>query len=119
MAIELGAVRAVVVFSNDPAKLADWYKQVFALREFYRVDHFIGLAAAGLSVFIQRTSEGHRPGVGGVRPHFTVASCQRAHEAVLAAGGTSLLGVTDTGDEWVAAATDPDGNPLGFLQPKQ
>ncbi|MCK5799180.1 MAG: hypothetical protein KAI47_18430 [Deltaproteobacteria bacterium] len=119
MAIELGAVRAVVVFSDDPARLADWYKKVFALREFYRVEGFVGLAAAGVTFFIQRTSEGHTPGIGGIRPHFVVASCRVAHASLVEAGATSILGVTDTGDEWVAAVQDPDGNPLGLFQPKQ
>jgi len=119
MKAALGDVRAVVLFSDEPRQLADWYKKVFALREVVSQPHFIGLRAGGCTLFVQRTSEGHRPGVGGIRPHFTVGDCRAVHGAILAAGGRSLLDVTDTGGEWVAAAQDPHGNPVGLLQPKR
>ena len=116
--IKLGSVRAVVVFSDRPRALADWYKGVFALEEIVTLDHFIGLYTGSVTLFVQQTSEGHQPGMGGVRPHFTVDDCQAALDELLAAGATTVLGVTDTGGEYVAAAADPEGNPLGLLQPK-
>jgi predicted enzyme related to lactoylglutathione lyase len=115
--IEIGEVRAVVIFADRPRELADWYQRVFALSEFVATPGFIGLAtAAGLAIFIQRTSEGHTPGVGGIRPHFTVADCDQALRTLREAGaGKVLLPVTDTGDEHVAAIQDPEGNPIGLL----
>ena len=115
--IPIEDVRAVVIFANRPRELADWYKRVFALNEFVGTDGFIGLATgAGLAIFIQRTSEGHAPGVGGIRPHFTVPDCDTALRALREAGaGEVLLPVTDTGDEHVAAVKDPEGNPIGLL----
>jgi len=117
MGIEVRDVRAVVIFANRPRELADWYKRVFALTEFVGTESFIGLATgAGLSIFIQHTSEGHTPGVGGIRPHFTVPDCDAALRALREAGaGKVLLPVTDTGDEHVAAVQDPEGNPIGLL----
>lgn len=116
--IKLGSVNAVVVFADQPRQLADWYKRVFALQEIVTHDHFIGLHAGSLTLFVQQTSEGHKPGMGGIRPHFTVADCRAAFDAAVAAGAGEVLGITDTGGEWVAAISDPEGNPLGLLQPK-
>ncbi len=116
--IKLGDVRAVVVFADRPRRLADWYRQVFSLQEIVTYDHFIGLHAGSLTLFVQQTSEGHQPGMGGVRPHFTVADCRAAFDAAIAAGAVEVLQVTDTGGEWVAAIADPEGNPLGLLQQK-
>lgn len=116
--IQLGQVQAVVFFSDAPRQLAAWYQGVFELREVYSSDDFIGLSAGSVSLFIQRSSEGHRPGMGGVRPHFTVSSCSQALERLREAGAGQVLGLTDTGGELVAAVTDPEGNPLGLLQHK-
>ncbi len=116
--IKLGNVCAVVVFSDEPRALADWYKRVFVLQEIVTLDHFIGLFAGAVTVFVQQTSEGHQPGIGGVRPHFTVTECRAAFDELLAAGAKKVLGVTDTGGEYVAAVADPEGNPIGLLQPK-
>jgi predicted enzyme related to lactoylglutathione lyase len=115
--IEIRDVRAVVIFADRPRELADWYKKVFALSEFVGSEGFIGLAtSAGVAIFIQRTSEGHTPGVGGIRPHFSVPDCDAALRALREAGaGKVLLPVTDTGDEHVAAIQDPEGNPIGLL----
>lgn len=118
MSIELGAVRAVVVFSDAPEQLASWYAEVFTLREVFRTTGFIGLAAGAVTIFVQKTGEGMKPGVGGIRPHFTVGDCRGAYLALLEAGARSLLPVSDAGGEWVAAVQDPDGNALGLLQPK-
>jgi predicted enzyme related to lactoylglutathione lyase len=118
--IEIADVRAVVVFSNQPEELAGWYRKVFALDQFVTTADFVGLATgSGLAIFIQRSSEGHAPGIGGIRPHFTVADCQHTFRELLAAGAQRvLLAPTDTGDEWVAAVQDPEGNPVGLLAPK-
>jgi predicted enzyme related to lactoylglutathione lyase len=116
--IKLGGVAAVVVFSDNPSRLAAWYREVFDVREVVNQGDFIGLYAGKLTLFIQRTSEGHRPGVGGVRPHFVVAACHAASDRLRQAGASELLPVTDTGGELVAAFQDPEGNPIGLLQPK-
>ncbi len=115
--IPIEDVRAVVIFADRPRELAEWYKRVFAVKEFVGSDGFIGLATSGgLAIFIQLTSEGHTPGVGGIRPHFTVPDCEAALRACREAGaGAVLLPVTDTGDEHVAAVQDPEGNPIGLL----
>lgn len=115
---KLGRVPAVVIFSDDPPLLAGWYREVFDVRDVVNQGDFVGLYAGEVTLFIQRTSEGHRPGIGGVRPHFVVASCQGAFERLLAASARPLLPVTDTGGELVAAVQDPEGNPIGLLQPK-
>lgn len=117
--IKLGDIRAVVVFSDRPRTLADWYKGVFDLEEIFTLDHFIGLFAGSVSLFVQQTSEGHQPGMGGARFHFTVDDCEAALGELMAAGAAEVLGVTDTGGEYVAAAADPEGNPIGLLQPKR
>jgi len=114
--IKLEQVQAVVIFSDDPRRLADWYAGVFELKEVYTSESFIGLAAGRVNLFIQRTSEGHRPGIGGIRPHFSVADCREAFGQLVAAGANQLLGVTNTGGELVAAVQDPEGNPFGLLQ---
>ena len=116
--IKLNAIRAVVFFADQPRQLADWYRQVFSLQEIVTLDHFIGLFTGELTLFIQQTSEGHQPGIGGVRPHFTVDSCEAALAQLMEAGARQILGVTDTGGEFVAAVADPEGNPIGLLQPK-
>ena len=113
--IHLQDVRAVVIFSDDPPVLAAWYRRVFALREIANSPDFIGLAAESVALFIQRTSEGHRPGVGGIRPHFTVEDCRGAYRELLDAGGRTLLPPTDIDGETVAAVQDPEGNPIGLL----
>lgn len=113
--IKIKDVRAVVIFSDDPARLAAWYRRLFTLREMVSTPDFIGLAAEGVALFIQRTSEGHRPGVGGIRPHFTVESCAVAYQQMVEAGARTLLPPTDVGGEMVAAVQDPDGNPIGLL----
>ena len=114
--VKLGAVQAVVIFSDDPRRLADWYKRALAVREVVTSSDFIGLAGGAVTLFIQRTSEGHRPGMGGIRPHFSVDSCEQAFRQLLEAGAKEVLAVVNTGGEWVAAVADPDGNPLGLLQ---
>ncbi len=116
--IRLGEVRAIVVFSDEPRLLAAWYKRVFELQEVVSSPDFIGLHAGEATIFVQRTSEGHRPGVGGIRPHFNVEDCRAAHRELTEAGARTLLPVTDTGDELVAALQDPEGNPIGILSPK-
>jgi predicted enzyme related to lactoylglutathione lyase len=114
--IKLEQVQAVVIFSDEPRALADWYAGVFEVREVYSSTGFIGLAAGRVNLFIQRTSEGHRPGIGGIRPHFTVADCRESFQQLVAAGASQILGVTNTGGELVAAVRDPEGNPIGLLQ---
>ena len=116
--IALAEIRAVVIFSDQPPLLAAWYRQVFGLRELVSSPDFVGLAAPRVALFIQRTSEGQRPGAGGIRPHFTVRDCRQALAELVEAGARVLLPLSDTGDEWVAAVQDPEGNPLGLLQPK-
>ncbi len=113
--IRIQDVRAVVIFSDQPAQLATWYRKVFELHEMVSSPDFIGLAAQGVALFIQRTSEGHRPGVGGIRPHFTVVDCRAAFTELCQAGARILLPPTDAGGELVAAVQDPEGNPLGLL----
>jgi predicted enzyme related to lactoylglutathione lyase len=117
--VQLEEVLAVVVFSDEPRALADWYKRVLALREVVTSAAFIGLAAGRVSIFVQRASEGHRPGRGGIRPHFRVADCRAAHDQLVAAGAVTILPVSDAGGELVAAVADPEGNPLGLIQPKR
>jgi len=107
-----------VVFSDDPPALAAWYRRVFELQLVVDQSNFIGLRADQVMLFIQRTSEGHRPGVGGIRPHFVVQDCRQSFADLLDAGARQLLGVSDAGGEWVAAVQDPEGNPLGLIQPK-
>jgi predicted enzyme related to lactoylglutathione lyase len=115
--IQLGSVPAVVVFSDDPSKLAAWYRGIFALEVLVEQEGFIGMRGAGVTLFVQQTSEGHRPGIGGIRPHFLVEDCQAAHQALCKAGAREILPVVDTGGELVAAVQDPEGNPIGLLQP--
>jgi predicted enzyme related to lactoylglutathione lyase len=115
---KLGGVPAVVIFSDNPPLLAGWYREVFDVRDVVNQGDFIGLFAGELTLFIQRTAEGHRPGVGGIRPHFVVDSCRAAFDRLVAASARPLLPVTDTGGELVAAVQDPEGNPIGLLQPK-
>jgi catechol 2,3-dioxygenase-like lactoylglutathione lyase family enzyme len=115
--VQLHDVPAVVLFSDRPRALADWYKRALAVREVVTSDAFIGLSAGAVTLFVQKTSEGHRPGRGGIRPHFRVADCRAAHDELVAAGATTILGVSDVGAELVAAVADPDGNPLGLIQP--
>lgn len=116
--VRLGGIPAVVVFSDDPPRLAAWYREVFAVREVVNQGDFIGLHAGESTLFIQRTGEGHRPGRGGIRPHFVVADCRAAFAALRAAGADLVLPVTDTGGELVAAVQDPEGNPIGLIQPR-
>jgi predicted enzyme related to lactoylglutathione lyase len=119
MMVTLKEILSVVVFSDSPRTLADWYKRAFAVREVVTSDNFIGLHAGSVTLFIQRTSEGHQPGIGGIRPHFTVDDCDRAYRQLLEVGAREVLKVTDTGDEWVAAVQDPEGNPIGLLSKRQ
>jgi predicted enzyme related to lactoylglutathione lyase len=115
--IQLGSVPAIVIFSADPSQLAAWYRGLFALEVLVEQEGFIGLRAGGVTLFVQKSSEGHRPGIGGVRPHFLVADCRGAHQALCQAGAREILPVVDTGGELVAAVQDPEGNPIGLLQP--
>ena len=117
--IQLGRVAAVVVFSDNPAALAAWYREVFAVQEVVNQGDFVGLHAGEVTLFVQRTSEGHRPGIGGIRPHFVVADCVAAFSSLVKAGARQVLPVTNTGGELVAAVQDPEGNPIGLLQPIQ
>jgi len=112
-------IRAVVIFADDPRQLATWYKDTFALTEVVSSESFIGLRGERVTLFIQRTSEGHRPGMGGVRAHFTVEDCRAAHVELLDAGAKEVLEVTDVGQELVSAVQDPEGNPIGLLQIKR
>jgi hypothetical protein len=114
----LSAVVAVVFFSDEPRWLSDWYLQQFELKEVFSSPSFIGLAAHGVTLFIQRSSEGHSPGQGGVRPHFLVNDIRRLVSRLVDAGGRIALDVTDTGGEWVAAVCDPHGNAIGLLERK-
>ena len=114
-----GRIRAVVVFSDSPRELADWYRSVFVAREVTTSPDFIGLHLGAFTLFVQRTSEGHEPGMGGVRPHFTVLDCEQAYEELLRAGASTVLPPTDLGAEVVAAVRDPHGNPIGLLQVKE
>jgi hypothetical protein len=113
--VEVLGIQAVVVFSDEPRALAAWYRRAFRAATITDSDDFCGLSLGGLSLFVQRRSEGHAPGLGGTRPHFTVSDCERAHRALLAAGATELLPVRDAGEELVAAVRDPEGNPIGLL----
>lgn len=117
-AIAIRGIDAVVVFAADPRRLADWYGEVFAARRIVAHEGFYGLDCGGLTLFVQRVSEGHSPGLGGVRPHVTVDDCRAAFDGLLTAGAAPLLPVTDVGAEWVAAVTDPEGNPIGLLSRK-
>jgi predicted enzyme related to lactoylglutathione lyase len=117
--IRLGGIHAVVVFSENPRKLAAWYRQAFVTQEVANQEDFVGLACGEVAIFIQRTSEGQTPGPGGIRPHFTVSDCRQAHDALVAAGARTLLPPTDLGDEIVAGVQDPEGNPLGLLEPRE
>jgi len=117
--IEIQDVRAVVIFADRPRELADWYKRVFALSEFVGTESFIGLAtASGLALFVQRTSEGHRPGTGGIRPHFTVCDCEAAFRALSRAALARCCSRSPTRGRARAAIQDPEGNPIGLLAPK-
>jgi hypothetical protein len=113
--IEVSDVGAIVVFSREPRRLAAWYRGAFAARPITESEGFVGLRLGRISLFVQQVSEGHAPGMGGVRPHLTVADCRAAYDALLKAGARSILPVTDVGGEWVAAVRDPEGNPLGLL----
>ena len=117
--VQLEQVSAVVVFSDRPRVLADWYKRVLSVRELWTSEAFIGLSAGAVTLFVQKTSEGHRPGRGGIRPHFRVEDCRAAHDELVAAGATTILAVSDVGAELVAAVADPEDNPLGLIQPKR
>jgi hypothetical protein len=113
--IQLNEVCAVVIFSNAPPRLAAWYKKVFAHEEIVDTPDFIGLHAGAVSLFIQKTSEGHAPGIGGIRPHFAVEDCGEAFRMLIKAGAGELVPVTDNGDEYIAAVQDPEGNPIGLI----
>jgi len=113
--IRVAEVNAVVVFSKEPRALAAWYRKVFTCEPVVDSPGFVGLRMGRVSLFIQRVSEGHAPGMGGIRPHFTVPDCRKAFAELLEAGATEILPVTDAGGEWVAAVRDPEGNPVGLL----
>ena len=117
--VALGPVRAVVVFSDRPRRLADWYVRAFEAKEFLGTGAFIGMSLGGVSLFVQKTSEGHAPGMGGVRPHFDVEDCAAAFARLVADGARAVLAPADSGQEIVAAVQDPDGNPIGLLQLKR
>lgn len=117
--VAVGGVHAVVVFSDAPRALADWYARAFEAREVVSTPDFIGLHLGEVTLFVQRTSEGHASGMGGVRPHFAVTDCGKAFAALVAAGARRVLEPVDAGEEVVAAVTDPDGNPFGLLQLKR
>lgn len=113
--VTLGEVRAVVVFADEPRALADWYLRAVDAKEVFSSPGFIGLSLGRATLFVQKTGEGHRPGMGGVRPHFTVPDCAEAFERLVTAGATPILHPADAGEELVAAVQDPAGNPLGLL----
>lgn len=115
--VKLGGIPAIVIFSDNPPLLAAWYREVFDLELLVSQEGFFGLHAGQATLFIQQTGEGHRPGQGGVRPHFLVADCTDAYEQLSAAGAREILPVTDVGGELVAAVQDPEGNPIGLIQP--
>jgi predicted enzyme related to lactoylglutathione lyase len=118
--IKVRGIHAVVVFARDVRRLAEWYKSNFDCREMGKGGkNFVGLHLGKFSLFIQKESEGHAPGMGGIRPHFTVEDCEFAYRSLLAAGAKKILAVTDTTHELVAAVQDPEGNPIGLLQPKK
>lgn len=113
--LEVGPIRAVVVFSESPRSLAQWYRRCFACSVINESDGFVGLNLGGFALFLQRSAEGHSPGVGGIRPHLTVSDCQAAFAQLKAAGARAVLPPTKLGRETVAAVLDPEGNPLGLL----
>ncbi|MBW2736228.1 MAG: radical SAM protein [Deltaproteobacteria bacterium] len=112
-------IAALVVFSGQPMELARWYERTLGLTPFVQRDDFVGLSGAGVSIFIQKSGEGHAPGLGGVRPHFRVRDIRALMERLLRAGAREVLPLMETADEWVAAVKDPEGNPLGLLEHKQ
>lgn len=116
--VSLGPVVAVVIFSDNPAQLATWYESVLTVKVVVRQPNFIGMQSGNTMLFIQQTSEGHAPGIGGIRPHFLVQNCHTAYQQLIEAGAAEILKVMDLGTEFVAAVKDPDGNPLGLLQMK-
>ena len=116
--IAVRGVDAVVPFAADPRALAGWYRRVFACEPICESPGFVGLDLGRVSLFVQRSSEGHAPGLGGVRPHLTVPDCRAAYDELLRAGARSILPVSDAGEEWIAAVQDPEGNPIGLLSAK-
>ena len=119
-ASELGGVAAVVIFSEAPEALANWYERAWGLRRFSSREDFIGLGGAGqnTSLFVQKSAEGHAPGQGGVRPHFRVQDIHRLMARLVEAGAEELWPLRETDDAWIAAIKDPEGNALGLLQHK-
>lgn len=116
--ITIHSVPAIVIFSDHPERLATWYQEVFSLQNFLRTNDFVGFATKNLSLFIQRSAEGQKPGVGGVRPHFCVDNVEKAYEELLKKGALSRLAPQEIDNEWIAAVDDPEGNPLGLLSYK-
>jgi len=61
---------------------------------------------------------GHSQGMTGPLAYWHVADIASTLEALLAAGAQPMQAVRDVGGgKLIASVTDPDGNPIGLIQP--
>jgi predicted enzyme related to lactoylglutathione lyase len=113
---------AVLVVSENPKRLADFYRDVVGvpLREERHGDtrpHWgCSLGEIHFAIHPVETFPDRRSGVGSIKLAFTVFDIQALARRLAERGVSLVYPPRDTGVFWSTAIRDPDGNLIEFTQ---
>ena len=113
---------AILLISEDPARLAAFYKDVIGLpletEEHGKTEKHYGCELGDLHFAIHPISNfpGARAGTGSVKLAFTVFDMDAFVKRVKAKGVKIAYEPKDTGFALMTALSDPDGNYVEFTQ---
>jgi predicted enzyme related to lactoylglutathione lyase len=115
-------LNSLLLFSETPKKLVDFYRQVLALEPKWQEDEFTGFECGASALFIGPHSKVHGQSKNPERIMFNFETNDVGGEFKRMKGlGAKVIAEpyhpADDQDFWIATLADPDGNYFQLMSP--
>lgn len=115
-------LNSILVFSEDPKKLADFYKKVLQKEPDYEEEGYYGLSAGKTFLMFgsHEKVKGRNPNPERLMFNFETDDVKGEYARIKGNGATSIAEPYQMGDEsegWIATFADPDGNYFQLMTP--
>ncbi len=115
-------LNSLLLFSETPKKLIDFYRKVLALEPKWQEEGFSGFEVGGCALVIGLHSEVHGPNKNPQRIifNFETSDVKGEFERMKGLGAKVIAEPYHMGDDpefWIATFSDPDGNYFQLVSP--
>jgi predicted enzyme related to lactoylglutathione lyase len=115
-------LNSILVFSEEPKKLADFYKKVLQKEPDYEEEGYYGFSAGKtfLNFGPHEKVRGKNPNPERLMFNFETEDVKGEYARIKGIGATSIAEPYQMGEEsdaWIATFADPDGNYFQLMTP--